>query len=122
MSCKSAIDSLRCTSDKKCLGLSTVQLLAIEHKNGKILQNIGRVHQQKLRGIASRASVIWLQGVCRRLLLLHGISSCVQVHTTPKQSRNYSAFKSEVLAELLRIVDRSGARLAYPTTTTQPMP
>lgn len=44
----------------------------------------------------------------------------VQVHTTPNQSRKYSAFKSELLAELLRIVDRNGARLAYPTTTMNP--
>ena len=55
------------------------------------------------------------------LLLLYDFPSSMQVHTTPKQSRNYSAFKSEILAELLRIVDRNGARLAYPTTTTQPM-
>ncbi len=43
----------------------------------------------------------------------------LQVHTTAKQSRSYSSFKSELLAELLRIIDRNGAKLAYPTSVSK---
>lgn len=53
-------------------------------------------------------------------LATYSVDISIMVHTTPNQSRKYSAFKSELLAELLRIVDRNGARLAYPTTTMNP--
>ncbi|KAL3155788.1 hypothetical protein ABBQ32_012803 [Trebouxia sp. C0010 RCD-2024] len=53
-------------------------------------------------------------------LATYSVDISIMVHTTPQQSRKYSAFKSELLAELLRIVDRNGARLAYPTTTMNP--
>lgn len=52
-------------------------------------------------------------------LATYSVDISVMVHTTPKQSRSYSSFKSELLAELLRIVDRNGAKLAYPTSVSK---
>lgn len=52
-------------------------------------------------------------------LAVYSVDISIMVHTTPKQSRSYSAFKSEVLAELLRIVDRNGAMLTYPTAISK---
>lgn len=52
-------------------------------------------------------------------LATYSVDISVMVHTTAKQSRSYSSFKSELLAELLRIVDRNGAKLAYPTSVSK---
>ncbi|KAL0034807.1 hypothetical protein WJX77_008011 [Trebouxia sp. C0004] len=53
-------------------------------------------------------------------LATYSVDISIIVHTMPKQSHKYSAFKSELLAELLKIVDCNGATLAYPTTTMHP--
>lgn len=56
-------------------------------------------------------------GVCSK-------AHAMQVHTTPRQSRSFSAFKSELLGIILDTVERNGAEMPYPTssmhTTTPP--
>lgn len=52
-------------------------------------------------------------------LATYSVDISITVHTTAKQSRSYSSFKSELLAELLSIIDRNGAKLAYPTSVSK---
>lgn len=44
-------------------------------------------------------------------------AAAAQVHTTPRQSRSFSSFKSQLLAVILDTVERNGAEMPYPTSS-----
>ena len=46
----------------------------------------------------------------------------MQAHTTSAKSREYIEFEDEVLMALYKIVDKNGARFAFPTTTVHHSP
>lgn len=52
--------------------------------------------------------------------VMSALRAALQVHTTPRQSRSFSSFKSELLAAILDIVDRNGAEMPYPTSSVAP--
>jgi len=44
------------------------------------------------------------------------LSTMLQAHTTPTQSRSFGSFETETIQKVMDIIEHNGAKLAFPTS------